>query len=479
MLHTLQRRAALPVLLLAATALAGCRGARGSAPAAALAAGSASADSLRIRQDIAFLASDRLEGRGTGTPGNDSAAAYIAARFAELRLRPVAPAAVPCPGQATPVGRRADGAVEGAVVGPASGAPRKRAPCPARYYLPFTARSMQMAHAGNAAGVRTQNVAAVLPGTDAALRGQYVVIGAHFDHLGRSPESATDPEARDQVRNGADDNASGTAAVLELARLLARRPVKRSIVFVAFSGEELGLLGSQHFVEHPPVPLDSMQAMLNFDMIGRVRNDKLMVYGVGTSPDLPALVTRSNEAAGERRFALTAIGDGFGPSDHSSFYGKDVPVLHFFSDLHPDYHAATDDVEKVDAHGAARVVALAERIVRELGDRPARLPFVRAAQPAAMGPREGSDVYFGSVPDMSAVDVQGMRLTGVRPGSPADKAGLRDGDVIVRFAGREVKDLYQYSDALYSKKPGDVVEVVVLRGGERLTLTATLGRRGG
>jgi hypothetical protein len=382
------------------------------------------------------------------------------------------------------VRRAAGGSVPGAVIGPANGGYVRKAapsrPCLARYYQPFTARSMQMAHAGNAAGVRTQNVAAVLPGTDPALRGQYVVIGAHFDHLGRSPESATDPEARDQVRNGADDNASGTAAVLELARLLARRPVKRSVVFVAFSGEELGLLGSQYFVEHPPVPLDSMQAMLNFDMIGRVRNEKLMVYGVGTSPDLPALVTRSNEAAGERRFALAAIGDGFGPSDHSSFYGKNVPVLHFFSDLHPDYHAATDDVERINADGAARVVALAERIVRELGDRPARLPFTRGAQPAtAMGPREGSDVYFGSVPDMSAVDVQGMRLTGVRPGSPADKAGLRDGDVIVRFAGREVRDLYQYSDALYSKKPGDVVEVVVLRGGERLTLTATLGRRGG
>ena len=467
MLHTLERRRALPALLLAASAaLAACRGAGGPAPAPAVRSTSPVADSALLRRDVATLASDAMEGRGTGTPGNDRAAAYIAERFVELGLEPLALSPEPCPA-APKLG-----------AGPMPGG-RARS-CAAAFYQPFTARSAQLAHAGNAAGVRTQNVAALIPGSDPALRHQYVVIGAHFDHLGRSAESATDPAAKDAIRNGADDNASGTAAVLELARLLARRPVKRSVVFVAFSGEELGLLGSQHFVEHPPVPLDSMQAMLNFDMIGRVRNDKLLVYGVATSPDLPGIVQRANDAAGAGRFALTAIGDGFGPSDHSSFYGKNVPVLHFFSDLHADYHAATDDVEKIDAGGAARVVALAERIARELADRPTRLPFVRAPQPvASMGPREGSDVYFGSVPDMAAVDAGGMRLTGVRPGSPAEQAGLRDGDVIVEFAGRPVKDLYEYSDALYSRKPGDVVQVVVLRGGQRLTLTATLARRGG
>jgi len=476
MLHTLERRSALPALLLAASAaLAACRGAGGPAPTPPVRSTSPGADSALLRRDVATLASDAMEGRGTGTPGNDRAAAYIAERFVELGLDPVVLSAEPCP--AAP--KLGAGPIAGARIGAADPSRRAR-PCLTPYFQSFTARSAQLAHAGNAAGVRTQNVAALLPGSDPALRHQYVVIGAHFDHLGRSAESATDPAAKDAIRNGADDNASGTAAVLELARLLARRPVRRSVIFVAFSGEELGLLGSQYFVEHPPVPLDSMQAMLNFDMIGRVRNDKLLVYGVATSPDLPGIVQRANDAAGAGRFALTAIGDGFGPSDHSSFYGKNVPVLHFFSDLHADYHAATDDAEKVDAGGAARVVALAERIARELADRPTRLPFVRAPQPvAAMGPREGSDVYFGSVPDMAAVDAGGMRLTGVRPGSPAEQAGLRDGDVVVEFGGRPVKDLYEYSDALYSRKPGDVVQVVVLRGGERLTLTATLGRRGG
>ena len=435
MTHTHRRRAPL-VLALAAVAtsgvLAGCRTAepRRAAPVAP--------DSAAVLRDIAYLASDRLEGRGTGTPGNDSAAAYLARRYAALGLNP-----------------------------PAGGS----------FLQPFTAHSMAMAHAGRREGVRAQNVVALLPGTDPALRAQYVVVGAHFDHLGRSSESAQDPEARDAIRNGADDNASGTAAVLELARLLERRPVKRSVLFVNFGAEELGLLGSQHFVDHTPVPLDSVQAMLNFDMVGRLANDKLLVYGVATSPELPEVVRRANE--GGPKLAVTAIGDGFGPSDHSSFYAKNVPVLHFFTDLHEDYHRATDDVERINAGGEARVIALAEQIVRDLGDRPARLPFERSAAPATtMGPRQGSNVYFGSVPDMSATDIAGLRVSGVRPGSPADRAGLVGGDVIVEFDGTPVKDLYEYSDALYSKRPGDVVTVVVLRKGERVTLKATLGERG-
>jgi hypothetical protein len=319
-------------------------------------------------------------------------------------------------------------------------------------------------------------VVGVVPGTDPALRGQYVVVGAHFDHLGRSTQGALDPDSGRAIRNGADDNASGTAAVLELARLLAARPARRSVVFVAFSGEELGLLGSQHFVDHAPVPLDSMQAMLNFDMVGRLRDGKLLVYGVASAAELPAVVDSANRAVGLR---VTAIGDGFGPSDHSSFYARGVPVLHFFTDLHDDYHRATDDAPKVNASGTAQVVALAERALRDVADRPGRLTFVRQAAPATtMGGGNGSNVYLGSVPDMSATDVGGLRLTGVRPGSPADAAGLLAGDVIVEFDGKSVKDLYQYTDALYARKPGDTVQVVVVRGGERRTLTVTLGSRG-
>jgi hypothetical protein len=316
----------------------------------------------------------------------------------------------------------------------------------------------------------------MVPGRDPALAGEVVVLGAHFDHLGRSTAGALDPEARDAIRNGADDNASGTAAVLELARRFAARPARRSIVVAHFTGEELGLLGSQWFVEHSPVPLDSTVAMLNFDMVGRLRNDRVIVYGTGTARELPALLDSANV---EPRLRLNPVADGFGPSDQSSFYAKGIPVLHFFTDLHEDYHRATDDIEKINAEGEARVVALAERTARAIADRPARLTPVRMAAAPTMSPsRQGNNVYLGTIPDMASSDVPGLKLTGVRAGSPADKGGLAAGDVIVQFAGREVKDLYSYSDALYAHKPGDEVEVVYLRGGQRRTTTVTLGTRG-
>ncbi|NUO96290.1 MAG: M28 family peptidase [Gemmatimonadaceae bacterium] len=399
---------------------------------------SAVPDAGRILHDIAWLADDRLEGRGTGTAGNDSAAAWLARRHAALGVRPL--------------GDRAG------------------------YVQVFTARSAQMAHAGQAEGVTTRNVLGLIPGRDPALRGEYVVIGAHFDHLGRSAANAMDPEARDAVRNGADDNASGTAAVLELARLLVARPARRPVVVAHFSGEEVGLLGSQWFVDHPPVSLDSAVAMVNFDMVGRLRNDKLIVYGVATARELPAILDSANVAP---RLAISAVGDGFGPSDQSSFYARGVPVLHFFTGLHDDYHRASDDVAKINAAGEARVVALAERVVRAIADRPAPVTRVRmAARAPAAGGREGSSVYLGTVPDMSAGDAPGLRLTGVRSGSPADAGGLRAGDVIIALGGRPVKHLYSYSDALYAHQPGDRVDILFVRAGERRAITVTLGRRG-
>jgi Zn-dependent M28 family amino/carboxypeptidase len=340
----------------------------------------------------------------------------------------------------------------------------------------FVARSAEMAHAGRQEGVRTQNVVALIPGRDPALRGQLVVIGAHFDHLGRTASGAMDPDAKDAIRNGADDNASGTAAALELARLFAQRPARRSIIVAHFSGEELGLLGSQWFVEHVPVAVDSIEAMVNFDMVGRLRNDKLIVYGVATARELPAIVDSANV---EPRLKISAVGDGFGPSDHSAFYAKGIPVLHFFTDLHDDYHRATDDADRINVPGTARVVAVAERVVRAIADGPSRLTPVRVAGPApTTSTREGSSTYLGSIPDMSASEVPGLRLSGVRAGSPADVGGLMAGDVIVDFGGRAVKDLYGYTDALYAHKPGDRVDLVFLRNGERRTTSVTLGRRG-
>jgi hypothetical protein len=400
--------------------------------------GKAEADSARIRSDIAYLASDRLEGRMTGTAGNDSAAAFIVRRYRTLKLE-------------APV---------------------------TDYQQRFVARSVAMAHLGDTAGVKTQNVIAVLRGSDPAYAGQYIVVGAHFDHLGRTTQFSTDPQAGNVIHNGADDNASGTAAVLELARMLSISRPRRSIIFANFTGEEEGLLGSQYMVDNFPVPLDSVVAMLNFDMVGRLREDKLLVLGSGSAAEFPAILDSANLRVAPA-FSISGGGDGFGASDNSSFYAKNIPTLHFFTDVHPDYHAATDDVDRINAAGEARVVDLAFNTIRNLDARPARLTFIKSAKPAEMAGSSGSQAYLGSVPDMSAGQIPGIRLTGVRAGSPAEKAGLMAGDIIVELAGTKVTDLESYAIALYSHKPGETVTIAFLRDGKRIETQATLTSRGG
>jgi hypothetical protein len=395
-------------------------------------ASSPTPDSLSIRRDIEYLASPALAGRMTGTPGNDSAAAYLARRYAAIGVQPLS----------------------------------------AGYLQRFDARPA--AHNGPIVSLPTQNVLGVVRGTDPVLRNEYVIVGAHFDHLGANTMFAADPRASG-LRLGADDNASGSAAVLELARLIARSPVKRSVIFAHFSGEEEGTLGSMYMVEHMPVAIDSVDAMLNFDMVGRMKDDRLIVFGVATSPELPGIVSEANAPVGLR---IAAQGDGDGPSDHASFYLKNLPVLHFFTDSHEDYHKVGDTPDKINAAGEARVVAVAERVLRAIGDRPNRLTFVRAPTTAKSVSGNGSNVYLGSIPDMSGSEIPGLRLSGVSAGSPAEVGGLKTGDVIVEFAGKPVKDLYEYSDALYSHKPGDEVDIVVLRNGERVTLRVKLGKRG-
>lgn len=409
----------------------------------------------RMANDVGYLASAALEGRGTGTAGNDSAAAYIARHFLALGLEPA-------------TGRDEAGTCDG------NGA----AVCVESYLQRFTARPASDAHRGITDGRPTQNVAAMIRGTDPELRDEIVVLGAHFDHLGRSPESSLDPEAGDAIRFGADDNASGTAMVMELAREFTQRPPRRSLVFVLFSGEELGLLGSLHYVDNSPVPHDRIQAMVNFDMVGRLRDDRLIVYGIGTAEEMSAVVDSAN--VGTPPLALAKVPDGFGPSDHSSFHAKGIPVLHLFTDLHEQYHRSTDTPETIEVDGMRRVAEYAAQVTRLLADRQGRLTPIRSAPPTtAAGSGAGRSVYFGSVPDMAAGDgVVGLRLTGITPGSPADEAGLKANDVVVMFGGHEVTDIYDYTDALGNFSPGDVVQVVVVRDGERLTLTATLRARG-
>jgi Zn-dependent M28 family amino/carboxypeptidase len=394
----------------------------------------------RLAEDVAFLASDALAGRLVGTPGADSAAEYIARRFKSIGLQR-----------------------------PQAG-----------WFQEFTvSRESPQAQKAGIGGTTGRNVIGLLPGRDGKRRDEVIVVGAHYDHLGGGLFGALDPDSAGRPHNGADDNASGVATMLEVAQRLAAYKPDRTIVFVAFTGEELGLLGSAWYARNPVAPIARTTAMVNFDMVGRLKNDRLIIYGTETAKEFPALLDSLNRTAG---FDLKARGDGYGPSDQSSFYAVKLPVLHFFTDLHEDYHRATDDVERLNVPGMLKVAEFATALVLELADRRTPLTFVDqpAAAPVAAGQTRSSGygAYLGTVPDMAG-DVAGVKLSGVRGGSPAEKAGLQRDDVITRIGGAPVNDLQGMTDALRSHQPGDTVDVVVLRNGQAVTIKVTLGARTG
>jgi len=321
---------------------------------------------------------------------------------------------------------------------------------------------------------KSANIAGLLEGND--LKGQLVVVGAHMDHLGMGGENSLQPDTV-AIHPGADDNASGTAGLLEVAQYLSsqRASLKRTVLFLAFSGEEEGLLGSDYYVKNPTLPLDSTIAMLNMDMIGRMKDSTLIVEGMGTSPNWETIVRREN---GDSSLHLKLKPDGYGPSDHASFYGKNIPVLFFFTGLHQDYHRPADTWEKLNYAGEESVAGYVARLTVDVANEPARPSFTKTATPAMAsgGDRQGIRVSLGVIPDY-AEDVVGLKITGVRPGSPADKAGLLGADVIVKFGGDDVKNIYDYTHLLGKYKPGDVVTVVVKRGTTDVTLKATLEGR--
>src|SRR5687768_6049675 len=327
-----------------------------------------------------------------------------------------------------------------------------------------------------------RNVIGTMKGSDPALQSEVIIIGAHYDHLGRSGRFSMSQNSAGQIHHGADDNASGTAAIIEMARAAveARKEFRRSIVFVTFAGEEHGLLGSSHYVNHPPAPLDRTIAMINLDMVGRA-GGRIMVDGLANSPAVEDDLTAAESASPLKLRALRG-GPGAGASDDATFLLRKIPSVNFFSGFHSDYHRPSDTWDKIDAAGGAGVADLALALARQIANRAERPPFVETVQqqdPHAsgnVGAVSGYGPYFGSVPDF-ANEGQGVKFAEVRAGSPAAKAGLRGGDVMISFAGMPIKTLYDFTFALREKKPGDRVDVVVVRDGKEVKASVELTTR--
>jgi hypothetical protein len=318
----------------------------------------------------------------------------------------------------------------------------------------------------NKVEVVTNNVVAVLPGTDPVLKDEYILIGAHYDHLGmggmgsgsRMPDSIA-------VHNGADDNASGVAAVLELAQSLAsgKEQLKRSVIFMAFGAEEMGLLGSQFFASNPTIGLKQVKLMLNFDMIGRLDAEKpnLMIGGTGTAVETEDLL-KSWEASSTMGF--THSPEGYGASDHASFYGAGVPVLFFFTGAHQDYHTPLDDADLINYEGEKMILDFVEPIVVALINQPVALTYQETAAPVQEGRNSRSlKVKLGIMPDFTSTENNGLGIGGVTPGGPASAAGLKKGDRITALDGLEVTNIYDYMSRLKKLKPGQRITVDIVR----------------
>jgi aminopeptidase YwaD len=385
-----------------------------------------------IYERLSILASDSLEGRRSGTPGADKAANYISSEFRRLKLTSLTD----------------------------------------KSYLQqfsFSERAIDTTRTGRTSA---ENVLAMIPGTDPKLKDEVIVVGAHYDHLGWGDKHFA-LDSVTAIHYGADDNASGSAGVLELAEALASTKLKRSVLFMSFSGEEEGLFGSDYFVEHPLVPLKNIVAMINMDMIGRLQDSTLIVQGIGTSPSWKDIVTNKPEAK-PLRLKLTQTGRG--PSDHSKFNSKDIPVLFFFTGFHPDYHKATDTKEKINTAGEAQVLELAKSIVLDLANRSDRPAFSRVAEDTSEK-QTSFHVYVGGVPDYG-YDGDGVRISEVTDHSPAQAAGLQKDDVIINFGGQVIHNIYDYTDALSKHVPGDVVITGIIRKEVKMTVNVTLGSRG-
>jgi hypothetical protein len=324
------------------------------------------------------------------------------------------------------------------------------------------------------------DVLAYLPGKS----DEYLIIGAHYDHLGYGHYDSLAPSQIGTIHPGADDNASGTAGLLQLAQMFAplKGQLPRGILFASFAGEELGLLGSAEWVKEPTKPLDKAIAMLNMDMIGRIRDDKVYIGDIGTGSTFAAELMAAEKGF---PFHVESSDGGNASSDQTSFAAKKIPVLFFFSGLHSDYHKPSDTWDKINAPDAATLVDMIGKLSLDLDTAAGRPSFVAVAEEqnphegvaSGVGGGGGYGPYFGSIPDFGQSEKKGVRFSDVEPNSPAAKAGLKGGDVLVKFGDKEILNLYDFTDALRGSKVGDVVEVIVLRDGQPLKASVKLEQR--
>lgn len=385
----------------------------------------------RIEKDIRFLSSDEMMGRFPGTAEEKKAAKYIAKEFKKLKLEP----------------KGSDG-----------------------YFQEFPFKSSKNPHANeNEMDIRgnARNVVAYL---DNGAR-YTIVVGAHYDHLGNGTAGhSLDANPENKIHNGADDNASGTAGVLELARYYSSNGLteKHNFLFICFSAEEEGLLGSKFYTQQPSIDLNKVSVMINMDMIGRLNDStkKMIISGVGTSPAIPeALATLQQEA-----LSYKADSSGMGPSDHASFYLKEIPAIHFYTGGHSDYHRPSDDADKINYTGEEQVLNYIIKVINEL-DKTEKLKFTPTKQ-SSTGGSSSFKVTLGIIPDY-AFDGKGIRLDGATDGKPAQKAGLKQGDIIVKMDDLFIENMQDYMKALSKFDKGQTIDLLIIRNGVEMKMPAT------
>lgn len=383
---------------------------------------------------ITYFASEELEGREAGTANEAKAANYIADLFRDYNLEPAGDDNT--------------------------------------YFQEFTINTavLRNPHAPDtSAGEKrlSKNVAGLLQGTGNS--DELIIIGAHYDHLGYGEFGSLYRGDEPRIHNGADDNASGTAGLLELAHYFSKNRPQTDILFLAFSGEEMGLLGSAHYVDNPTINLDNVLAMINMDMIGRMENKKLMIFGIGTADKWEAIMNSANTG----NLDLNLVKDGTGASDHTSFYYKNIPVLHYFTDTHADYHRPSDDTEYINMNGTALALHHLVRVIVQLDELDqSDLAFTEAPgeQQRTMS-LEGPTL--GVLPDYG-YEGEGMKITGVTKGRAAEQAGIKGGDVIIGLGGEKLADIYGYMGALNKLKKGQLTTITVLRDGKEMTFDLQL-----